>query len=304
MMAPEEIGERRPVNHTPSIALAIAALLLLVVGALSYRDFVRSSLEKEYAEKERQLMMRHGYPVQAYQGQPVIGNQAQLNQAQLNQAQLNQAQLNQQVGIQASAQQGVQGTQGQLPAGQAVNPNMVQQAANMGIESSLPRPVDPEIDAIRNSLAQVREQSMRTDQQYKDLSGEVDSRVKEATSEPITAALPDFLREAVANPPGGNPSVEAELAQMREKVMAAPALARVTGYDKEWGILTFDAGAGQGVKKDQRFAVRRGSEILGWVKVDEVQANQSIAVLVTKNRDSDTAVKPSVGDDLINFELF
>jgi hypothetical protein len=27
-------------------------------------------------------------------------------------------------------------------------------------------------------------------------------------------------------------------------------------------------------------------------------------VLVTKNRDSDTALKPDVGDDLIDFELF
>ena len=84
----------------------------------------------------------------------------------------------------------------------------------------------------------------------------------------------------------------------------APALARVTGYDKDWGLVTFNAGIGQGVKKDQRFAVRRGEDILGWVKVDQVEENQSIAVLVTKNREIDTAAKPEVGDDLIDFELF
>jgi hypothetical protein len=68
--------------------------------------------------------------------------------------------------------------------------------------------------------------------------------------------------------------------------------------------VTFDAGIGQGVRIDQRFAVRRGSEILGWVKVNEVLEDEAIATLVTKNADSDTAVKPDVGDDLIDFELF
>jgi len=91
---------------------------------------------------------------------------------------------------------------------------------------------------------------------------------------------------------------------MRSQVLAAASLGKVTSYDKDWGIVTFNAGAAQGVKKDQRFAVRRGSEVLGWVKVDQVEEDQSIAVLVTKNRESDTAVKPDVGDDLIDFELF
>ena len=91
---------------------------------------------------------------------------------------------------------------------------------------------------------------------------------------------------------------------MRNKVRSAPMLAKVTGYDRDWGIVTFDAGASQGVKKDQRFAVRRGDIILGWVKVDEVQENTSVAILVTKNRNIDIAEKPAAGDDLIDFELF
>ena len=88
------------------------------------------------------------------------------------------------------------------------------------------------------------------------------------------------------------------------RISSAPSLGKVTSYDKDWGVVTCNAGAGQGVKVAQRFAVRRGGEILGWVKVDQVEADQSIAVLVTKNRESDTSVKPEVGDDLIDFELF
>jgi len=290
----EDLGERRQVNHTPTIALGIAALLLLIVGAMSYRDFVRTSYEKEYAEKERQLLARHGYQVA-----PFTTNGQQAIQGQMpNLQQPQQVQGN-------PVQQQVQQSQPQVQQAPAVNPALVQNAANMQIESSLPQPVDPEIDSIRNSLEQVREQSRRTEEQFLDITGNMESRLDAGTSQAqeITEELPDFLRDAVENPPGGNPEVEERLARMRDQVIQAPSLARVTGFDNDWGIVTFNAGATQNVRKDQRFAVRRGADILGWIKVDEVQENQSIAVLVT-NRDNETVQKPEVGDDLIDFELF
>ncbi len=294
MMDHEDLGERRQVNHTPTIALGIAALLLLIVGAMSYRDFVRTSYEKEYAEKERQLLARHGYQVA-----PFTTNGQQAIQGQMpNLQQPQQVQGN-------PVQQQVQQSQPQVQQAPAVNPALVQNAANMQIESSLPQPVDPEIDSIRNSLEQVREQSRRTEEQFLDITGNMESRLDAGTSQAqeITEELPDFLRDAVENPPGGNPEVEERLARMRDQVIQAPSLARVTGFDNDWGIVTFNAGATQNVRKDQRFAVRRGADILGWIKVDEVQENQSIAVLVT-NRDNETVQKPEVGDDLIDFELF
>ena len=184
---------------------------------------------------------------------------------------------------------------------------LAQPNPGVAYESSLPVPVDPELNKIRSSLDQAREQGRRTEERYNQLAGNVDTLAKEAeksTSTEITAELPDFLRDALQNPPGGNPEVEAKLQKMKAQVTAQPSLAKVTSYDKDWGIVTFNAGQGQGVKVDQRFAVRRGSEILGWVKVDQVDGNQSIAVLITKNRESDTAAKPEIGDDLIDFELF
>lgn len=289
----EDLGERRQANHTPTIALGIAALLLLIVGAMSYRDFVRTSYEKEYAEKERQLLARHGYAVAPFatNGQQAVQGQVPNYQPQPGQVQ--QAAPVQQPQPQAQPQQ------------PATNPIIAQNAANMQIESSLPRPVDPELDSIRDSLAQASEQSRRTEEQFRDITGNVGSQVNpgmQATQE-ITEELPDFLRDAVENPPGGNPEVEERLARMRNQVLQAPSLARVTSFDNDWGIVTFNAGLSQNVKKDQRFAVRRGADILGWIKVDEVQENQSIAVLVT-NRDDETVQKPEVGDDLIDFELF
>jgi hypothetical protein len=295
MMDHEDLGERRQVNHTPTIALGIAALLLLIVGAMSYRDFVRTSYEKEYAEKERQLLARHGYQVA-----PFTTNGQQAIQGQMPNLQQPQVQGN--PGQQGG---GYQQPQQQVQQSQAVSPGLVQNAANMQIESSLPQPVDPEIDSIRNSLEQVREQSRRTEEQFLDITGNMESRLDAGAqqTQEITEELPDFLRDAVENPPGGNPEVEERLARMRNQVLQAPSLARVTGFDNDWGIVTFNAGATQNVKKDQRFAVRRGADILGWIKVDEVQENQSIAVLVT-NRDDETVQKPEIGDDLIDFELF
>lgn len=294
-MGPDEIGERRQVNHTPMIALGAAAVLLLIVCAMSYRDYVRTSLEKEFAEKEQRLMQRNGY-YPAPQGQqnfqqqqPVLQNNSQ-NYAQ----QTNQQPVQQQV--RQPQPQPQQPYLAPAPEGEAAN----------SAQSSLPRPRDPEMDQLRNSMAQVKEQAARTDARYNEITGDVDRLAREAEpkASEITAELPDFLRDAVENPPGGNPDVEERLSRMRDQVRMAPALARVTGYDKDWGLVTFNAGIGQGVKKDQRFAVRRGEDILGWIKVDQVEENQSIAVLVTKNREIDTAAKPEVGDDLIDFELF
>ncbi len=318
MMGPDDIGERRQVNHTPTIALSIAAILLLIVGALSYRDYLRTSFEKEFAEKEARLMQRQGYPVppqaapmsQGAQGQAYLQNGVPVNAQGVPVNPSAQAP----VGFQPPSQNVVYDAQGN-PVASA--PTIASRYPETG---NLPLPNDPELENIRASLDQAREQSRLTEQRYNQLAGNVDSTAREAAamagnaSDPanlggggattITEELPDFLREAVENPPGGNPEVEARLARMKQQVIAAPSLGKVTSYNKDWGVVTFDAGASQGVKVDQRFAVRRGSDILGWIKVDEVREDQSIAILVTKNRNSDTALKPEVGDDLIDFELF
>ena len=83
-MGPDEIGESRQLNHTPMIALGAAAVLLLIVCAMSYRDYVRDTLEKEFAEKEQRLMQRNGY-------YPAPQGQQQNLQPQLQQQPVQQA---------------------------------------------------------------------------------------------------------------------------------------------------------------------------------------------------------------------
>jgi hypothetical protein len=309
MIEPDVIGERKTSNHTPTIALGLAALLLLVVGGLSYRDSVRSNLEKEYEEKEARLMQRLGVPAPAsVAGNPAAPTAGAAAPAPgttvLYDAQGNPVYLT--------------GTQPAAPA--SSNPPAAPAGAPAGlqVEATLPAPEDPDILRLQQSLDQARQQGAATEQRFNQLAGSLDPLAAEADAisaaganapaaggnATITSELPDFLRVAVENPPGGNPEIEARLARVRSQVTSAPSLGKVTGYDKDWGIVTFNAGAGQGVKIDQRFAVRRGTEILGWVKVNEVLEDEAIATLVTKNADSDTAVKPDVGDDLIDFELF
>lgn len=299
MIGPDDFGDRRSANHTPTIALSIAAVLLLVVGAMSYRESVRSSLEKEYAEKEARLMQRQGLaPLPAAPAvQAPVANPAPAPSSAgtvLYDAQGNPVYLS------------------GMPPATAPAPAPVVSAAQVEAETTLPAPVDPDIARFQQTLDQARQQGQATDQRFNQLAGDAATAPNAAPAAPagttgsaeITSELPDFLRDAVNNPPGGSPEINARLDRMRSQILAAASLGKVTSYDKDWGIVTFNAGAAQGVKKDQRFAVRRGSEVLGWVKVDQVEEDQAIAVLVTKNRDSDTALKPDVGDDLIDFELF
>jgi len=317
MIEPDVIGERKSSHPTPAIALGLAALLLLVVGGLSYRDSVRSNLEREYAEKEARLIQRLGgadpaIPVAGAANNPTVTSPAAANAPGTAPAPgttvLYDAQGNP---VYLTGSRPVAPAPPTPPATPAGSPGGLQ------VEANLPSPEDPDIVRMQQSLNQARQQGAATEQRFNQLAGsgdplaaEADAISAAATNAPaagnatITSELPDFLRVAVQNPPGGNPEIEASLARVRSQVTSAPSLGKVTSYDKDWGIVTFDAGIGQGVRIDQRFAVRRGSEILGWVKVNEVLEDEAIATLVTKNADSDTAVKPDVGDDLIDFELF
>jgi len=302
MMGSEDMIERKPVNNTPTIALGIAAVLLLIVGAMSYKDYVRRSLEKEYAEKEKSMMERIGYV-------PVGSN----NTPYVHQSQLAQQQPQAVTPVSTPAVTAAQNpvTPGpaqvvpQLPPPVAGSDIAAIDPQRLPTETNLPRPVDSDIEAMQKSLNQVKRQAEATVNRYGELANNTGSSIQNSgnPAAEITEELPEFLRNATANPPGGNPEVEERIARLKQQVVNSPALAKVLSYDKSWGILVFDAGRANGVAKDQRFAVRRGDAILGWVTVDEVEEGQSIARLVTKNRDNDTDLKPAAGDDLISLEL-
>ncbi len=129
---------------------------------------------------------------------------------------------------------------------------------------------------------------------------------------PVTGAVPPpaipgtgGLPDPAGAPAAASPSqTAAEVAAMAEQVSRQPALAKVIEYDAEWAILVLSGGSENNISVEMRLAVRRGTEILGFIKVTEVEANQSIAELMSPNKFSPTARKPQPGDDIIAFNLF
>ncbi|MCB1232312.1 MAG: hypothetical protein KDN19_18835 [Verrucomicrobiae bacterium] len=98
--------------------------------------------------------------------------------------------------------------------------------------------------------------------------------------------------------------IEAEVAAMEAQVKRQPALAQVVDYNAEWAILVINSGAESNIAPEMRLAVRRGGEIVGFIKVTQVEANESVAVLMSPNKFSPTARKPKPGDEVIAFNLF
>ncbi len=282
------MNETRPTNHTPAIALVVAAGLLLVVAGMSYKDYVRKSLEKEYAEKAN--IGRYTQPQQGYQQQQQGNPYYNQQQPQQQQPYAQNQRMNQFPAV---------------PQQQAAAPTQQIDPTRLPRETNLQTPRDPEVVRLEENLAKVKAQAAETEKRYNDLTRKVEDQPAQPRSQAgnSTPPLSAAMQNSLISPPGGNPEITESITRMKKQVLSSPSIGRVLSYDVEWGIVTFGAGADQGVKKNQRFAVRRGSDLLGWVKVDEVHADMSIAHLITKNADSDMSLKPQAGDDLIQFEL-
>lgn len=118
---------------------------------------------------------------------------------------------------------------------------------------------------------------------------------------PVTGPSAESPEETAPSAPG---QTAAEVADLEEQVRRQPAIAKVVDYDPEWAILVLNGGSENNIRPEMRLAVRRGVEILGFIKVTEVEPNQSIAELMSPNKFSPTARKPKPGDDIIAFNLF
>ncbi len=276
----------RPTNRAPTIALGAAAVLLLIVAGMSYHRY----MENKYEEREKEKLSQLGYAQPGY-GQPAQGYPA----GQPGQMPPNQAYPQPPAG-------------GQFPQAVQNPPNYNPAAVPTQPVAPVADPVqDAQISQMQEDLARMKKQTEETEKRYNDLARQMEREAQDLpapTPGAISPEVPSFLETDPASPAAGAPAeVQDTISRMKRQVQVAPSLGKVMSYDNEWGIVTFDAGSTSGVLKQQRFAVRRGSDILGWVRVEEVYETESVAVLVTKNADSDISLKPQVGDDLIQFEL-
>ncbi|RBP45273.1 hypothetical protein DES53_103271 [Roseimicrobium gellanilyticum] len=111
-----------------------------------------------------------------------------------------------------------------------------------------------------------------------------------AGSIPGTISLPPGMNPADLTPPPP--------ATPRQRMIAsAPVLAKVTEYQKEFGFVVINAGAKRKLEKDMTFAIRRGSAIIGRIKVTEVSEEGSVADLPVDTVPSGVTIE--VGDEVI-----
>lgn len=116
---------------------------------------------------------------------------------------------------------------------------------------------------------------------------------------PSHAGSAGSLPGAMSLPPGMNPADIAPppMTPRQRMISAAPILAKVTEYQKEFGFVVINAGSKRKLEKDMTFAIRRGGAIIGRIKVTEVSDEGAVADLPVDT--VPVGVMIEVGDEVI-----
>jgi len=289
-----------------SLALIIAAIVLLIVGAKSYNDYLRGKYEKEFG----------GGPNQA-EGQLDPGAAERAAAV----AELPPAKTR-------GTDTGPGSESRQLPPMPSLAAENTAPAAATPPKAS----EDPRIRQYKESLETMRrENELYRQQLEQDRAGTgaelgaIDPNgagrsIPPPSPPPSDPGLPSSAVAAASgtSAPGDGPpmplstppappkpeAVEQDVSEMAERIRREAAIAKVIEYDADWAFLVLDGGADRGIETEMRFAVRRGGEILGWVKITEVEQDRAVAHLMSENKNSKTTRKPERGDDIIAFNLF
>ncbi len=95
---------------------------------------------------------------------------------------------------------------------------------------------------------------------------------------------------------------EADLSPMQQKIKDAVALAEVAGVNDEWGFVTINAGTNQMVEPGIVFAIRRGTYIVGRVKVASAENDSAIANIEPNSMPPGFRIE--AGDSVISYPIF
>jgi hypothetical protein len=271
MIGPEDLHETPKKNQTPILILGIASFLLVIVGFISYRDYVNAKADDRIRKVEEKL-------------------------SQLASAQPPSAPNNQVTPVAPVQNPEIEELRRQLEA-------MKLQAESIKIQTEKNKQL-----AEENSMKVDRVLSTGPGIPREPFNPELSSRPGISTLPPPgikdDLTIPDYIKDAVAAPPGGNRSGMAEPTEMEKKIKNTPAIGNIVSYDEGWNLVTINAGTSNGVKKDQRYSIRRGADLLGIIKISEVFPNVANANIVTNNRAFDGALKPKAGDDIISYDPF
>jgi len=153
---------------------------------------------------------------------------------------------------------------------------------------------DPEIDKVRMELEALREENKIAQQKIEAM------RAGENTGSARTGA-------AATTAPAVTPeqaAADAEVEALRQQLVNAPAVAQVVECNWDFDLVFINGGKDRNLEAKEKFAVRRGSDIVGFVTVEEVEATYAVTKLTSKNARTETSLKPAPGDDVIKWPLF
>ncbi|MDF1814246.1 MAG: hypothetical protein P1V20_18725 [Verrucomicrobiales bacterium] len=269
MIGPEDIHETPKTNYTPILILGIASLLLLIVGFISYRDYVNAKADERVKVSDDRI------------------RKLEEKLEQLNDR-------NQPVGDGDVAASPVPQRDPEIEALRSQLEAMKIQAETIRKQTE-----ENKLKAEENSM---------TMQRVLDGGPEPTFSTIPSPGIQDDVTLPDYVRNSVATPPEGSnygsPGAQNDLTDAQERIKNAASIGKIVSYDEGWNLVTIDAGKSQGVEIGQRYSVRRGTNNLGIVKIFETTTSQSNANLVTDNRKFDGALKPRAGDEIIAFDPF
>lgn len=124
-------------------------------------------------------------------------------------------------------------------------------------------------------------------------------------SAPPTSISPPPPRIGTAQPAANLPHVSADsinappppLTQQQRLVAAAPAIAKVSEYQPQYGFVVVTAGAARKLEKGMAFALRHDGFLVGRIKITEVEDDSAVGALDPKSIPDGVSIEK--GDDVI-----
>jgi len=177
-----------------------------------------------------------------------------------------------------------------LPAATSPVPAVVPPVA----AAAAPPARDPELDKVRMELEALREENKIAQQKIEAMrAGSTGANSGAAqTGQAASGSTPEQV------------AADAEVEALRLQLANAPAVAQVVECNWDFDLVFINGGKDRNLQAEEKFAVRRGADIVGFVTVEEVEATHAVTKLTSRNAQSETALKPAPGDDVIKWPLF
>jgi hypothetical protein len=165
-------------------------------------------------------------------------------------------------------------------------------------------PAAPSTPDYSDQLSALQQERDLMRQRFESLSGAAPGTPgADSAPPPPESFLPPAPGTTAKAPSSFVPS-RTTLSPAQQRIRDAPSLGKVMEYDADWHFVVISCGANHNLTQNQQLAIRRGHEILGLVRLDEVLPDQSVAELDGSWKVDPQAPKPQLGDDVLTYPPF